>query len=80
MSLFPILPKVSLWVRKLKWPNFTFPLDNVGFDPRAFSGFNINMKPNEAQREENQGFRGEKIPPPVSENCPFHITLAALSP
>jgi hypothetical protein len=37
----------------------------VGFDPSLFSGFNINMKPNEAQCEENQGVKGEKIPPPL---------------
>jgi hypothetical protein len=67
MSLLSILPSEGLWVRKLKWPNLTFPLYNVGFDPRAFSGFNINMKPNEAQCEENQGARGQKIPPPSNE-------------
>jgi len=72
MSLLSILPRGDLWVRKLKWPNLTFPLKNVDFDPRLFSGFNIYMKPNEARCEKNQGVRGEKIPPPSG------IPIAAL--
>jgi hypothetical protein len=39
----------------------------VDFDPSPFSGFNIYMKPNEDQCEENQGVRGEKIPPPSTK-------------
>jgi len=66
MSLLSILPRAALWVRKLKWPNFTFLSKNVIFHPLAFSGFNIYMKPNEAQCEENQGVRSEKIPPPFA--------------
>jgi hypothetical protein len=65
MSLLSILPSGDLWVRKLKWPNPTFPLDNVDFNPGLFSGFNIYMKLNEGQCEENQGVRGGKIPPPI---------------
>jgi len=67
MSLLSILPREGLWVRKLKWPKPKLSPKNVRFDPSPLLGFNINMKPNEAQCEENQGVRGEKIPPPISE-------------
>jgi hypothetical protein len=67
MSFFTRFPNGVLWVRKLEWPNCTFLRKNVIFHPKAFSGFNIYMKPNEAQCEENQGFRGEKTPPPIAE-------------